>query len=607
MTPLDTSEFLATVHPWAALPPAELAAIAQDFSVRSVPSATPVFRAGEPLDGLYVIAAGQVQIIDPSGSGETLALLGPPNTFGERGLMQDGLAKTSAITITDATLLLLPAERFGALVAADRELGDFFARQRPARRSATSLAETRVETLMTPGPVTIAPTTTIAEAARILHERRISGLPVTDGDRLAGILTVRDISGRVVAGGRDPSGPVAAVMTADPITLPADALGSDVLHTMMERWISHVPITGADGGLVGIVSKTDLTRFQAETSAHLIGDLSDAADIASLGAVTARIPQLLAQLVGAGNRHEVVTRLVTDIADAVTRRLLRLAEAELGPPPVPYLWLACGSQGRREQTGVSDQDNCLFLDDAATEADDAYFAALARFVSDGLDACGYVHCPGDMMATNPRWRQPVRVWQRYFAGWIEKPDPMAQMLASVMFDLRPIGGVAALHEGLQTETLEAASKNSIFVAHMVSNSLKHTPPLGLLRGLATLRSGEHRNTLDLKLNGVVPVVDLGRIYALRGRLTAINTRARLEAARAAGVISDAGGRDLVDAYDLIAQTRLEHQARQVREGAAPNNFMRPSALSEFERSHLRNAFVVVRQMQAAATQGRGLP
>lgn len=606
MTPIDASEFLATVHPWANLSPAEFDAIAADFVTRTVPSATPVFRAGEPLEGLYVIVSGEVQIIDSTVPTETLALLGPPNTFGERGLLDDGHARVSAVAITDVTLLMLPAARFRALVDADDALRAFFTRRRPPRRTATSLAETRVEALMSSAPLIVDPATTIADAARLLREHRISSVLVGADDRLDGILTVRDISGRVVAEGLDPARPVTDAMTADPITLPADALGSDVLHTMVERQISHLPITGP-GGIVGIVSKTDLTRFQAETSADLIGCLTRARDIATLQAVTARIPQLLAQLVGAGNRHEVVTRLITDIADAVTRRLLALAEERLGPPPVPYLWLACGSQGRREQTGTSDQDNCLFLDDALMPDDEPYFEALAKFVSDGLDACGYVYCPGDMMATNPRWRQPVRVWRRYFAGWIEKPDPMAQMLASVMFDLRPIGGVAALHEGLQAETLEAASKNSIFVAHMVSNSLKHTPPLGLLRGLATLRSGEHRNALDMKLNGVVPVVDLGRIYALRGRLTAINTRARLEAARAAGVISETGGRDLLDAYDLIAQTRLDHQARQVKEGVRPDNFMRPSELSEFERSHLRNAFVVVRQMQAAATQGRGLP
>jgi CBS domain-containing protein len=322
--------------------------------------------------------------------------------------------------------------------------------------------------------------------------------------------------------------------------------------------------------------------------------------------VTAEIPQLLVQLVAGGNRHEIVTRLITDIADTATRRLLSLAEAKLGPPPVPYLWLACGSQGRQEQTGVSDQDNCLILDDAVTEDDMAYFTQLAKHVSDGLDTCGYFYCPGDMMATNPRWCQPLHVWRDYFKGWIAKPNPEAQMLASVMFDLRPIGGSFELFADLQADTLNAANANSIFVAHMISNSLKHTPPLGLLRGFATIRSGEHRNTLDLKHNGVVPVVDLARIYSLQGKLPEANTRARLKAAEGAGVLSPSGARDLLDAYDLIAETRLEHQVALVKSGEKPDNYLPPTNLSDFERSHLRDAFVVVKTMQSAVGHGKGM-
>lgn len=244
------------------------------------------------------------------------------------------------------------------------------------------------------------------------------------------------------------------------------------------------------------------------------------------------------------------------------------------------------------------------LDDAVTPEDMGYFEKLADFVCDGLNECGYVYCPGDMMASNPRWRQPVRVWREYFAGWVQKPDPMAQMLASVMFDLRPIAGTVSLFENLQRETLEMASRNSIFVAHMVSNSLKHAPPLGLLRGFATIRSGEHKNRLDMKHNGVVPIVDLGRVYALQGRLTPANTMMRLKAAEKAGVISASGAGDLVDAYDLIAETRLLHQARQIREGEAPDNFVSPNLLSAFERNHLRDAFLVVRTMQSALAHGR---
>ncbi|HDR28847.1 putative nucleotidyltransferase substrate binding domain-containing protein, partial [Rhodovulum sp.] len=215
-------------------------------------------------------------------------------------------------------------------------------------------------------------------------------------------------------------------------------------------------------------------------------------------------------------------------------------------------------------------------------------------------------CPGDMMATNPRWRQPRRVWRSYFSGWIAQPDNEAQMLASVMFDLRPIGGERALFQELQAETLAMARKNSIFVAHMISNSLKHTPPLGLFRGFALIRSGEHKDMLDLKLSGVVPVVDLGRVYALKGELQAVNTRERLVAAREASVVSHSGAHDLIDAYDLICETRLAHQADQIRAGLPADNFMAPGQLSELERNHLRDAFMVIKTMQSAAGQGRGV-
>ncbi|NNF72759.1 MAG: histidine kinase, partial [Rhodobacteraceae bacterium] len=135
--------------------------------------------------------------------------------------------------------------------------------------------------------------------------------------------------------------------------------------------------------------------------------------------------------------------------------------------------------------------------------------------------------------------------------------------------------------------------------------LKHRPPLGHLRGLATVRSGEPKNQIHMKMNGVVPIVDLARLYALMGPVEAVNTRARLVAAPQTSAVSTSGGQDLLDAYDLIAQTRLEQQARQIGAGARPDNFLAPAVLSDFDRSHLRDAFVVVRTMQSAVGQGRG--
>jgi CBS domain-containing protein len=599
----DLRRFLTSVHPYDSLASEVLDDLAPKFHALSLAAGDPVYSFGEPLDGLYLVHDGEIEVRDENDI--PVSILGSRNSFGERGLTRDGRAVTSARASADSLLLMLPKAEFDALMASEPGVARFFDRRHGSARRGSDLATSRVESFMAAQPVTCTADATAQEAARLMRDNRISSLCVTEGETLAGILTTRDLSGKVLAEALPPATPVARIMTPAPFTLSPDSIGSDVLHAMMENRIGHIPIVQG-GRLVGIVTQTDLTRFQAVSSAEMISSIARADSAAEMAKVTAEIPRLLVQLVAGGNRHEIVTRLITDIADTVTRRLLKLAEAQLGPPPVPYLWLACGSQGRQEQTGVSDQDNCLFLDDAVTEAQMPYFHDLAKFVSDGLDTCGYFYCPGDMMATNPRWCQPVSVWKSYFDGWIAKPNPEAQMLASVMFDLRPIGGEMSLFGDLHKSTLKAASRNSIFVAHMVSNSLKHTPPLGLLRGFATIRSGEHRNTLDLKLNGVVPVVDLGRIYALQGQLAETNTRARLTAAQDSGVVSKSGARDLLDAYDLIAETRLNHQVALVNSGQAPNNFLAPSDLSDFERSHLRDAFVVVKTMQSAIGHGRNM-
>ncbi|MCX8998344.1 DUF294 nucleotidyltransferase-like domain-containing protein [Rhizobiaceae bacterium BDR2-2] len=593
-----TGAFLETVHPYDGLSPAAFERVLRQVSRHDIPAGSPVYGHADRLAGLYIVMEGRVEIRDASGA--LISELVPRDWFGERGLLADGHAATAAKALTDVSLLLVPADVFRRLVEEEPAFARLFARPADGTGERSGdMATRKAGELMSTPPLVCAPQDTVRTAAETMRDRKVSCLGVVDGGRFAGIVTLRDLTTRVLAAGLDPQAtPVSAIMTRDPVGLAPGDLGSDVLHLMLERGIGHLPVV-ENGRLVGMITQTDLTRLQAISPVQFIRDIARARQIGELQATTARIPQLLVQLVGGHGPHEVVTRRVTDIADAVTRRLIAMAEERFGPPPVPYLWLACGSQGRQEQTGVSDQDNCILIDDGYEEEHRAWFENLAGFVCTGLNACGYVFCPGDMMATNPRWCQPVRVWRGYFRDWIARPDPMARMLSSVMFDLRPIAGTASLFSTLQAETLGLAGNDSIFVAHMVANALKHAPPLGLLRGFATLRSGEHRNRIDMKHNGVVPVVDLARVYALVERLTPVNTRARLLAAEAANVISGGGARDLVAAYDLIAEYRLRNQAAQVKAGAQPDNYLDPYELGEFERSQLRDAFVIVRTMQAA--------
>lgn len=171
------------------------------------------------------------------------------------------------------------------------------------------------------------------------------------------------------------------------------------------------------------------------------------------------------------------------------------------------------------------------------------------------------------------------------------------MLASIFFDLRPVHGDATLFDELQQDILTRCSRNRIFIAHMVGNALGHRPPLGFFRNLVLIHEAEHRNTLDIKHRGLVPIVDLARIYALADGLPAVNSVERLEAACDQGSLSEETGSSLVDAFELIGSLRIRHQAQQLVSGEQLDNYLSPDALSRLERDHLKDAFAVIKSLQ----------
>lgn len=610
MTETGFADFARRWHPFDALDDATIAELAGNVTEHKVASGEVIHAAGDPIARFSLLAEGAIDLV--SREGTLISQLREGDYFGAIAILGDGKAVHAVEAASDSRLFQIPAKVFLDLVNDQPVVAAFYNRSgRKLSPAAVSMQSSEgwlsmpLSQLMSKPPFSCPPDISLQQAAARMHARGFSCmLVVAESGRLDGIVTTRDMT-RLIAEECPPSTPISEVMTPDPVTLRPEQTGFDAVLLMSERGIGHLPVV-ENGVAVGVLTQTDMVRRHSVSAVYMIRDIANRETYETLAEVTAEIPSLLAHLVGSGVPAHQIGHMITSISDALTRRLIALAEAEMGPAPVPWLWLACGSQGRREQTGVSDQDNCLILSDDYDEASHGtWFEAFAKFVSDGLDAAGYIYCPGDMMATNPRWRQPLSKWRDYFQHWIRVPDPMAQMLASVMFDLRPIAGEFSLFDGLQAETLEMARADSIFRAHMVTNSLKHFPPLGLFRGFALIRGGEHKDSIDLKHSGVVPIVDLGRLYALQGAIEAVNTRERLLEAVERKVLSSSGGADLIDAYDLIAMIRLQHQARQVREGEKPDNFLRPSRLSALERNHLKDAFGVVKSLQSSLGYGRG--
>ncbi len=445
-------------------------------------------------------------------------------------------------------------------------------------------------------PVVVDKATSIQQAAKIMTTEKVSSILVTTDNRLTGLLTDRDIRSRCVAQGVALETPVSSIMSTELETVADSTLLSEALLAMTRKQIQHLPVL-KNNEPIGILTTADVVRHLSTSPALIATDITKANSLEALKKISMRLPELQLQLSLSSATAKHIGEVISSITDSITCRLLELAEAQYGAPPVGYVWAAGGSQARNEQTSHSDQDSALIISNDFKPEHAAYFKTLTKFVSDGLNACGYVYCPGNAMATNPEWCQSLNVWQQTFARWINSPEPKALMLSSIFFDLRPVYGHFSLLTELQDAVLARTKDNQLFISHMVANALTHQPPLGFFRNFVLVQDDTHKNTLNLKQRGIIPIVDIARVLALKKGIHATNTVERLNAAFENKALSAEMHDNLLDALEFIGSLRIRHQAEQIRTGVSVDNYVSPKELSGLEKSHLKDSFSIIKTMQ----------
>jgi CBS domain-containing protein len=311
---------------------------------------------------------------------------------------------------------------------------------------------------------------------------------------------------------------------------------------------------------------------------------------------------LMVQWVNGGMQAQQVSQILTAISDAIAVRLIQLAEESLGPAPAPWAWLGFGSQARAEQLLGADQDNGIVIDDGVADGDLDWYRELAQQVCDGLAVCGYKYCPGDIMATTDAWRLRLEDWKDTVRAWARSPTNDAVMRVSIFFDIRALYGDASLAAKLQTVMLDLTGRNTIFQAALAANALASRPPLGVFRRFVVDRDGEHRDSLDIKKRGVLPVTEITRLHALARGIAAVNTQERLQALVRAGHMTMVDSRNLVDALHFLQRVRMQHQCEQVLAGELPDNYINPRKLPRLAKEQLRDAFTIIDEAQAAVRQ-----
>jgi CBS domain-containing protein len=595
--------FLGAHPPFDALDPGELAALAAVAEIEEHRSGSTILAEGiGPPTHVRVVEDGAVEIVH---GGRVLDLLGTGELFGHAAMLAGLPLGFSAVARGTTTCLRLPADDVRALLGRPAGLR-YVARSllaptllgsaSPGADGGPDPAQRPVGELLRAPLCTARASTTIRAAAQRMTGCGASALVVPLDDGRVGILTDRDLR-TVVAEGTDTADPVASAMTAPAWTAAADRLGGEVLLDMLDRGVRHVPVLAPTGAVLGVLEDLDVVAAGTRSSFGLRARIARAGSVAEVVAAARELNPTIIGLHDARVAAGDIAGITAVVVDAVTRRLVELAVAELGEPPRPLTWLALGSLARREAVPSSDVDSALVWVGPERDADAAAHArALAERVLAGLSAAGFRADANGAVATNPLFARSYEAWAAAARSWLRDPtQEKAPILVSLVVDARPVWGVRA--DPAVPDVFRDARRHPDLLRLLGRYALAHRPPTGFLRDFVVEHSGHRRGRLDLKRGGLVPIVDLARWAGMAAGVTSASTPARLRAAAGAGTLSEDAAATLEEAFHLVLALRLAHQVDQLRAGEEPDDLVRPADLSAVTRASLREAFRAVASVQ----------
>ena len=613
-------KFLKKYPPFNLLDDHALGSVVDRLTMELYPAGTLILKQGVPSSrGLHIIKEGSVRIfactapdqehvIDYRGVGETFGFL----SLGEHECLDvsvQAVGNTVCYVVDSTSVMRLldehPSFREYLLPSYFPKRGDMLSRTPVSQNALHQGAErvlftTLVKDLAAQDVETARADVSITEAAKLMSAHRIGALVIVDeSDRPVGLITSSDLRDKVLARQKDPSDPVGDIMSRPLVTVDGTDFCFEALLTMMSHEVHHLLVMDS-GRLTGIVSNHDFLVLQGIAPLIIVREIENQATVDGLASASGKVMGLISLLHGEGAGAGSILRIITTVNDRIERKTLDLALKTLGPPPAPFCWIVYGSAGRKEQTFKTDQDNAIIYSDPADEKEAItsaeYFGRFAEFVVDAFLRCGFTLCPGDFMATNPQWRQPLSVWKKNFSNWICTPTSEALHYSANLFDFRGLHGDLRLAVELKKHLKHALRDRTIFLKAVADLTTDYRPPLGLFGSLMFEKDGDHPDHLNLKNKCLTPLTNIVRLFSFESNLPETSTLERIAVLKDMHPIMKEIGDDLEDAFEFISLLRIRHQLEQAAMDIEPDNFIDPKRLSSLELRNLKEICRLISQV-----------
>ncbi|ABB37430.1 putative CBS domain and cyclic nucleotide-regulated nucleotidyltransferase [Oleidesulfovibrio alaskensis G20] len=645
--------FLQRTLPFSELPADSLRRLAEVCTVEFVPEGTALPHSAQRPEALRVVQQGAVRltVAQEDGSPALQDTRGEGDIIGAAALLGRSTASVHATTLEDTFFIRIPGKTFLGLASEFPAVERYFMRTLPEEYLTRAFDEMRLRCEGASGsgglylfsglagdlvhrpPETVVRGTTLQQAAYRMMKSGTGSLLVCEAapphgepdaadmhlhaavrtaalggspaaGPVIGIVTDKDLR-NAVALGMGHEAPAETVMSAPVAAVDETCTCFDALLEMMRRQIHHLAVLRA-GRVVGVITAHDIMVVQGRTPFSLFREIMQQRDLRSLHPLGPRVAHVVRAVVEEGARAAAAVRMITVFNDLFLEKVLTLLQAETGPPPAKFSWMLLGSEGRREQTFATDQDNALVLedcpDDIIARAAQVYFDAFCTRAVAELEACGFARCAGGIMASEPGMRLSVSGWQRRFIRWIHTPEPQELLKSSIFFDFRHGHGHAPLVRHLRESVAAAAQADQVFLRHLAADALRDRPPLSFFRNLVVEKSGDHRNMLDIKRRGMLPFVNIARLMALAHGIDETSTPDRLTALEQEGHMPAQLCREAREGYEFLMHVRLVHQLGQIRRGEPAGNHISPAELTGLEKRTLKEVFAVTERLQAFTRQ-----
>ncbi len=573
------------------------------------------------IEKLFVLSKGSAAFyFEKSNTKPLNGKLMPGDTFGGISiLLNDALAIHTLATLEETVFLTIDATLFLNLCKKNNEFSNYFtnefgrcmlnrsfaqivARQVLGKALNLPFFNQPISAIFRPNITTCPNETTIHGAASKMDKNNASAILVkSDTQKIHGIVTDADLRQKVLAREVSPLAHVSEIMSTPLISISADSQVFEAFLTMIEKDKRHLGVYGKSGEISGIITEKDLIAAQTQSTFLLIKSIKTAQSMADIENIHSKLEMMLLDPIRNGANPEYITRLITTFSDAIIDKIISFSLVKAGPPPCKFIFLTMGSEGREEQTLISDQDNAIIFenleDPEEAKAAKKYFDHLSQLICSRLNAAGYQFCEGNNMTQNPKWCQPLSVWKNYFTKWIRTGNPEDLLYSSIFFDFRGTWGEMALADRLKTFLLDSIQGWSGFLRHLTENAMYFKPPIGLFGKFQVHSEGEHKDAFDIK-QAMLPIIDFTRVYALKNRISQTNTLTRLFRLYTKNALTNKEYNDIVQSYNYLMDLRFRRQITTIMdEEKKPDNFINPGNLSYLDQQMLKEIFKMTEKLQ----------